>query len=83
MSPQLKIMVFIFYHDVDLRKAALEAELEKSDEKLLEQKANEKQDEKTEVLQKYNFEEKEPRIIDSIPKLLLQEQVKNRRSEIS
>ena len=76
-------MVLIFYHDVDLRKAALEAEEEKSDEKLLEQKENEKQDEKTEVLQKFNFEEKEPRIIDSIPKLLLQEQVKNRRSEIS
>ena len=69
-------MVFIFYHDVDLRKAALEAEEEKSDEKLVEQKQNdEKQDEKTEVLQKFNFEEKEPRIIDSIPKLLLQEQV--------
>ena len=73
MSPEFKIVVFIFYHDVDLRKAAVEEE-NHSDKKLLDEN-NIVEDEKTELLQKFTFEEKMPRIIDSIPTLLIQEQV--------
>ena len=57
-----------------MRKAAVEEEENNSDKKLLDEN-NIVEDEKTELLQKFTFEEKMPRIINSIPKLLIQEQV--------
>lgn len=56
-----------------MRKAAVEEE-NHCDKKLLDEN-NIVEDEKTELLQKFSFEEKMPRIIDSIPTLLIQEQV--------
>ena len=56
-----------------MRKAAIEEENNR-DKKLLDEN-NIVEDEKTELLQKFTFEEKIPKIIDSIPSLLIQEQV--------
>ena len=71
-----KIVVFIFYHDADLRKAVAEEEVKKGEEKLLKENGT-MEEEKAELnlKQTFRFEETKPLVIDSVWKLLIQEQV--------